>query len=78
MKAMRIAVAAAVAIALLAGAAAAQAPGSPADRPFRFSLNMATLRGHKLDIVKQVEIAAQAEEEAPARGKRAGKKSKRR
>ncbi len=30
------------------------------DRPFRFSLNTATLRGHKLGIVKEIEIVAQA------------------
>src|SRR6266481_7607920 len=29
-------------------------------RPFRFCLNMATIRGQKLGIIKQVETAAQA------------------
>lgn len=56
---------------LLAGAAilseklvtpspAAPAAGPTAKASFRYSLNLATLRGHKLGIVKQVEIAAQA------------------
>ncbi len=59
-------------VALLAGAAAAGpelALASAAEPsravetsafPFRFSLNTATLRGHKLGIVKEVEVAAQA------------------
>src|SRR6266436_4086264 len=41
----------------------AQASASPApasNRPFRFCLNTATIRGQKLGIVKQVETAAQA------------------
>ncbi len=29
-------------------------------RPFRFCLNTATIRGHKLGIVKEIEVAAQA------------------
>jgi len=33
-------------------------PGT--DRPFRYCLNMATIRGHKLGIVKEIEVAAQA------------------
>jgi 2-keto-myo-inositol isomerase len=43
--------------------AADNAPGQPSaspSEPFRFSLNMATIRGQKLGIVKEVEIAAQA------------------
>jgi 2-keto-myo-inositol isomerase len=56
--------------ALLAGAAAwggklfgadSPAPSKPdPSAPFRFSLNMATIRGQKLGIVKQIEVAAQA------------------
>ncbi len=38
--------------------AAATAP--PAGAPFRFSLNMATIRGQKLGIVREIEVAAQA------------------
>jgi sugar phosphate isomerase/epimerase len=41
-------------------AASAATPGAKADRPFLYSLNMATLRGHKLGIVKEVEVAAKA------------------
>jgi len=49
----------------LPGARAAAPPPSPqTERPFRFSLNMATLRGHKLGMVKEIEIAAQAGYEA--------------
>lgn len=41
--------------------AAAETPGTTkADRAFRFSLNTATLRGHKLGIVKEIEVAAAA------------------
>ena len=40
--------------------ARAQAPASTSNPSFRFSLNMATIRGQKLGIVKQVEVAAQA------------------
>ena len=40
--------------------AAAQTASPKATGSYRYSLNMATLRGHKLGIVKQVEVAAQA------------------
>src|SRR5580765_2567490 len=42
--------------------AAAGASGTEVnnDRPFRFSLNTATIRGQKLGIVKELEIASQA------------------
>ena len=40
------------------GSATAAEPASA--RPFRFCLNMATIRGQKLGIIKQVETAAQA------------------
>jgi len=56
---------------LLAGAAMfgerparAVAPASPLFRakapPFRYCLNTATIRGHKLGIVKEIEIAAKS------------------
>jgi sugar phosphate isomerase/epimerase len=38
----------------------APATGQPADRPFRFCLNTATIRGQKLGIVKEIEVATQA------------------
>jgi sugar phosphate isomerase/epimerase len=46
----------------LAGAPALTDPGvaEPAGRPFRFCLNTATIRGQKLGIVKEIEIATQA------------------
>jgi len=37
-----------------------QPQSPPAARPFRFCLNMATIRGQKTGIVKEIEIAAQA------------------
>jgi len=37
-----------------------QAQSQPGGRPFRFCLNTGTLRGHKLGIVKEIEIASQA------------------
>jgi sugar phosphate isomerase/epimerase len=37
-----------------------RAPATKQDGPFRFCLNTATLRGHKLGIVKEVEVAAEA------------------
>lgn len=40
--------------------ALAQTPADKPARPFLFCLNTATLRGHKLGIVKEIEIAAQA------------------
>src|SRR5690349_23612368 len=42
--------------------ASAQTPNSPAKdtRPFRYCLNTATIRGQKLGIVKEIEIASQA------------------
>jgi sugar phosphate isomerase/epimerase len=40
--------------------AAAKAGALEADRPFRYCLNMATIRGQKLGIVKEIEVAAQA------------------
>src|SRR2546425_11671711 len=44
--------------------ASAEAAGNPAvkkaERPFLFCLNMATIRGQKLGIVKEVEVAAKA------------------
>jgi 2-keto-myo-inositol isomerase len=42
------------------GAAPAVMPSRKADRPFLYSLNMATLRGHKLGIIREVEVAAKA------------------
>jgi sugar phosphate isomerase/epimerase len=45
----------------LAGARAWAQPQSPqTNRPFRFCLNMATIRGQKLGMVKEIDIAAQA------------------
>ncbi|HWW00061.1 MAG TPA: sugar phosphate isomerase/epimerase family protein [Candidatus Acidoferrum sp.] len=40
--------------------ASAAPPAQAAARPFRYCLNMATVRGQKLGIVKEVEVAAQA------------------
>src|SRR5256885_13399357 len=44
--------------------ASAEAAGNPAvkktERPFLFCLNMATIRGQKLGIVKEIEGAAEA------------------
>ncbi len=40
--------------------AAAENPLSPHAPPFRFCLNTATVRGQKLGIVKEIEVAAQA------------------
>src|SRR5436305_1166454 len=40
--------------------ASAKAAAPDTERPFRYCLNMATIRGQKLGIVKQVEVAAQA------------------
>src|SRR6266853_2951814 len=56
---------------LLAGAAAlgeklaltktlASPAAQPAERPFIFCLNTATIRGQKLGIVKEIEVAAKA------------------
>src|SRR6266536_2258218 len=54
---------------LMAGAAlgegaAAESPANPARketrRPFRYCLNTATIRGQKLGLVKEIEVAAQA------------------
>lgn len=39
---------------------AAHPPAQKADRPFRYCLNTATLRGHKLGIVREIEVAAAA------------------
>ena len=44
----------------LVSAAAAPLPKAPSTGPFRFCLNTATIRGQKLGIVKEVEVAAQA------------------
>lgn len=45
----------------VSGAESAQAGHAPKDDvPFRFCLNTATIRGHKLGIVKEVEMAAKA------------------
>ncbi len=41
-------------------AAAETKPRPDGERPFRFSLNTATLRGHKLGIGKEIEVAAAA------------------
>jgi len=41
-------------------AARAAAPAPQSTRPFLYSLNMATLRGQKLGIVKEIEVAAAA------------------
>lgn len=47
--------------ALTAQAASAAAPKADADSPpFRFCLNMSTIRGQKLGVVEQVELAAKA------------------
>ena len=40
--------------------APAQAQPLPTGRPFRFCLNTATLRGHKLGSVQEIEVASQA------------------
>lgn len=40
--------------------AAETKPQPNGERPFRFSLNTATLRGHKLGIVKEIEVSAAA------------------
>jgi sugar phosphate isomerase/epimerase len=40
--------------------ARAQASAPSGGQPFRFCLNTATLRGHKLGILKEIEIASQA------------------
>ena len=40
--------------------AAAKAGVLEAGRPFRYCLNMATIRGQKLGVVKEIEVAAQA------------------
>jgi 2-keto-myo-inositol isomerase len=52
----------AVALGSKAGLAtlSAAAPGAQTTRPFRYCLNMATIRGQKLGIVKEIEVAAQA------------------
>jgi len=42
----------------------AQTPTPAGNRPFRFCLNTSTLRGHKLGIVKEIEIISQAGYEA--------------
>jgi 2-keto-myo-inositol isomerase len=52
--------AAVVAHKLPCAAAGASGTGIDNDRPFRFCLNTATIRGQKLGIVKEVEIASQA------------------
>lgn len=44
----------------LAAAPASEKPPAKANLPFLFSLNMATLRGQKLGIIREVEVAAQA------------------
>jgi 2-keto-myo-inositol isomerase len=42
-------------------AAVAAGPATPeTSRPFRYSLNMATIRGQKLGMVEQIQVAAQA------------------
>ena len=43
-----------------AAPAASDKPAADSSAPFLFSLNTATLRGHKLGLVKEIEIAAQA------------------
>ncbi len=40
--------------------AAGAPPAIAGDRPFRYCLNTATIRGHKLGIAKEIEVAAQA------------------
>ena len=45
---------------LPAAKGAAQLQRPPGERPFRFCLNTATIRGQKRGIVKEIEIAAQA------------------
>ena len=40
--------------------ATAATVSAKSDRPFLYSLNMATLRGHKLGIAKEIEVAAKA------------------
>src|SRR5436305_791909 len=41
-------------------AASVDSAAGPSSRPFIFCLNTATIRGQKLGIVKEIEIAAQA------------------
>jgi 2-keto-myo-inositol isomerase len=41
-------------------AAPSDLPVQPAQPPFRYCLNTATIRGHKLGVVKEIEVAAQA------------------
>ena len=41
-------------------AAPADPPVQPARPPFRYCLNTATIRGHKLGVVKEIEVTAQA------------------
>jgi 2-keto-myo-inositol isomerase len=41
-------------------AAPSDPPVQPALPPFRYCLNTATIRGHKLGVVKEIEVAAQA------------------
>src|SRR5689334_13556605 len=45
-------------------AAAPQAGGRPADEPFLYCLNTSTLRGHKLTISDEIDLAAKAGFEA--------------
>ena len=44
----------------LRAATIASNPSTQQQRPFRFCLNMATIRGHKLGLVKEIEVAAKA------------------
>ena len=44
--------------------ASAQGAAGPEEAPFRYCLNTATIRGQKLGIVKEIEVAAQAGYEA--------------
>lgn len=45
----------------ISGARSAETPGAPSSgNAFRFCLNTATLRGHKLGIVKELEVASRA------------------
>ncbi len=50
--------------AALGEGAAAESPANPARketrRPFRYCLNTATIRGQKLGLVKEIEVAAKA------------------
>jgi sugar phosphate isomerase/epimerase len=53
-------IATAASAALLSQTAAAQAPARPDDEPFGYCFNTSTIRGQKLPLVRELEIAARA------------------